>query len=411
MDIFKEKPFERLRKRSGEKYDDRVVRNYYIARRFTLNLLQKIAEDYVFNSNFNKYLHFVLTGADERMLSIARHLALYSHFINFKEEAEGDRPANRTIITIVSASKDLKEILSREEYLCNLPDYCRFIDLDGSVANDDSYLDIEIHLSSEVPAFRPSEIGHLIEKPDVDAFFDSVRDDDDNVFYIDTRKAYYTDQMYNIGATVDNLPYVDIHDSHRYTLALDVCQYAKLKLSPEPMLKQPDEKGNSYEKGKQYELKQMLSNVFCSDCFELRFSALKPSPQKKEEEEDKKGKKKKKDTEKEERAKWEENNQALCVSEHARWVVEKLILGYRSPNADEYRQYERLRLHSDSKDKIKNFKNSLKRNDDILAHFNLCSYRDLRRIDPDNLKYDSFLMLAIPKILQRINEPPCPIEK
>ena len=31
-------------------------------------------------------------------------------------------------------------------------------------------------------------------------------------------------------------------------------------------------------------------------------------------------------------------------------------------------------------------------------HVNLCSYRDMRRIDPANMKTDCFLMMAMPEI-------------
>ena len=33
-------------------------------------------------------------------------------------------------------------------------------------------------------------------------------------------------------------------------------------------------------------------------------------------------------------------------------------------------------------------------------HIDLCSYRDLRRMNPVNMKYDCFLMMAMPRILK-----------
>ena len=45
------------------------------------------------------------------------------------------------------------------------------------------------------------------------------------------------------------------------------------------------------------------------------------------------------------------------------------------------------------------FSKQLKNNAAHPAHIDICSYRDLCRVDPDSLKYDSFLMLAIPLIL------------
>ena len=32
-------------------------------------------------------------------------------------------------------------------------------------------------------------------------------------------------------------------------------------------------------------------------------------------------------------------------------------------------------------------------------HIDLCSYRDLRRINPGDMKYDCFLMIAMPRII------------
>ena len=46
-------------------------------------------------------------------------------------------------------------------------------------------------------------------------------------------------------------------------------------------------------------------------------------------------------------------------------------------------------------DDRKAFRRSLKPQ---FKHVNLCSYRDLRRIDPANMKTDCFLMMAMPEI-------------
>ena len=50
------------------------------------------------------------------------------------------------------------------------------------------------------------------------------------------------------------------------------------------------------------------------------------------------------------------------------------------------------------------YSRQLKRNAAAPAHIDICSYRELCRIDPDSLKYDSFLMLAIPLILDQIRK-------
>lgn len=380
MDKQMERPFELLRRKSGEKYDDNVIRNFYIARHYGLKLLREITATEPFALGSDKSLHIVFEGTDARMLSVARQVALSAHFVNFKEEGADELPANRTVLTFITDDPNLKTLLASEEYLCNLPALCKFVNLDNSVENEDSYIDIEIHLSSSLPTFSSREVGRVISREDVDAFFDSVQDGAEEIFSIDTRKAYYTGEMYCIGEAIDNLPYEDIHDAKRYAMALNVYQYGKLKNPPKPMFEK------SIGQGQQYKLKETISNVFCSDCFELRANAFPGDTGKK------KG-----------LSAWEKHNKELSESEHARWVVEKLIMGYRPLNEEERFHDERLRTHFQSKSKLGDFRKSLKRNDAILAHIDLCSYRDLRRIDPDNMKYDSFLMLGIPRILERVN--------
>lgn len=381
----KEKPFELLKRKSGESYGESVTRNFYIARAYVLDLLNRLTKEYSFTPGSNEALHFVIPETGSRMLAVARQLALYAHFINFKEEAEDDLPANRTTITFITDNPNLKSLLLQEEYLCNLPNYCKFVNLDGSVDNKDSYLDIEIHLSLSMPAFQANKIGKLINKEDVDEFFAKAADHE-AIFSIDTSKAYYASEMYNIGETIDNLPHEDIHDTHRYSMALDVYQYGKLKHDPKPIFTELTE-------APQYKLKEALSNLFCSDCFELRNNAILKAAEADD-----------KDSNPKDIYKvWEKHNNALSVSEHARWVAEKLIMGYRPLNAGELALFENYRLHFRGSEKIKNLKKVIKSNDSDLSHIDLCSYRDLCRIDPDNLKYDSFLTLCIPRILARLS--------
>ena len=98
---------------------------------------------------------------------------------------------------------------------------------------------------------------------------------------------------------------------------------------------------------------------------------------------------------------WENSIEALSKSEHARWVVEKLILGYRPVNLQERLMDESLVIDGV---KRKEYRKRLKNNWRFPVHIDICSFSDLRRIDPDTLKYDSFLMLSIPDILNKVGE-------
>ena len=138
--------------------------------------------------------------------------------------------------------------------------------------------------------------------------------------------------------------------------------------------------------------------MFCADCFGPRNKVIEICFEEalKKEVEDKGKKLSKREREKIEEDVFERNNEALSRSEHERWVVEKLIMGYRPLNNAEWLKYESL-----FDDARKAYCKKLKSNAADPAHIDLCSYRDLRRINPDDMKYDSFLMLAIPKILEK----------
>ena len=71
--------------------------------------------------------------------------------------------------------------------------------------------------------------------------------------------------------------------------------------------------------------------------------------------------------------------------------MEKLLLGFRP-----YSILEQFTIESLFGDAKKNYRGKLK---DKGVHLDLCSYRNHRRIDPGNIKYDYFFMLAIPHIL------------
>jgi hypothetical protein len=374
----KERPFELLRNKEGKPFSEETVRNWYLARAYVLKMLSKIEKEHPFSPDSDEHLHVVLTRVDERMMSIVRFVALYAHYLNFNEECADNESCQRTIISIVNTqNKDIKEILSKEEYLCNLPTYCKWVER-NNVTNKDSYVDIEIHVVSQPPQKNTGEIMLVVNADEVEKFFGKVNDE---VFRIDTRKAFYTSKMYDIGETIENLPAENIHDAKRYTMALNVYQYREMEALPEKIFE------DKIAEGKQYKLKEMLSNVFCSDCFESRNNVISYLC---------KGKKG------DVIEQWGEYNEVLSKSEHARWVAEKLIMGYRPFSEEEHHYDELLRVQFKSKAKLSRFHNSLKRNDDDLAHIDLCSYRDLRRINPSDMKYDSFLMLAIPKILEKV---------
>lgn len=376
MKVFFERPFEYLKGKDDRKFSSEIVKNWYYARAFVLNKLKNIA----FKVDDPSHLHVILASDSELMLSVARQVALSAHYINYDEENENEEKRRRTVITLVS-QKDSNEILSllkRKEFLFNLLDICKYT-INGKPKNNESYIDVEFVIVKKLPTINEKNTNEiLIKEDDVVSFCASKLEDE--ICSIDTRKAVYAGRMYNLGTLIENLPAENIHDANRYALALDVFQFERLQEPLDSLI------NDSKWKDDQIRVKNGLSNVFCADCFESR--ALSIELYRKD--------KKQKDNEL-----WAKNNEALSKSEHARWVVEKLIMGFRPLNEEERLEDETL---STNKKRRKEYRDGLKIYEGKLAHIDLCSYSDLRRVNPDDLKYDSFLMLAIPKILEKIRK-------
>lgn len=371
-----EKPFEFLKKKDGSSFSSETYKNWYKARAYVMDKLK----DKVFVPDSNDSLHVVVTDVDNEvsrplMLSIVRQVALSAHFINYKEESN----KNRTVVTIICHNVGIiKEELEKEEYLFNLPIYGKsfFKDSNNNPVKGRTKVevDIEICFSEVLPE------GDIIKmtKDEAESFCNSKFEDE--IFSIDTRKAVYASRMYDLGADINNLPYDDIHSTERYSLALDVFQFVKLEDGLKPLIK------NEWTDIKnQIKVLEALSNIFCSECFESRAKAVKLYGEQEKISEPEA---------------WKKLNYALSRSEHARWVVEKLIMGYKPMSTKQRLEYESL-FGGDRKQYAKRLKcpDNLK----DLSHIDLCSFANLRRIDPDNMKYDSFLVLCIPEILKRIN--------
>lgn len=372
-----EKPFEFLKKKDGSSFTSETYKNWYKARAYVLDKLK----DKAFVPDSNECLHVVVTDVDNEvsrplMLSIVRQVALSAHFINYKEESN----KNRTVITIITQNVGIiKKELEKEEYMFYLPVYGKgfFKDSNNNPVKDCPKVEVDIEiLFSEAP---PDGDIVKMTKDEAESFCNSKFEDE--IFSIDTRKAVYASRMYDLGAEINNLPYDDIHSTERYSVALDVFQFMKLEEDIKPLVK-----NNWAESRSQVKVLEALSNIFCSDCFESRAKAVKIFSEQEGISESEA---------------WKKLNQELSKSEHARWVVEKLIMGYRPMSKDQRLEYE-----SRFGDSRRQYAKGLKRPDNLkdLSHIDLCSFTNLRRIDPDNMKYDSFLVLGIPEILNRIKD-------
>lgn len=345
-----------LKHKDGSPFTKEIVDNWYKARAYVLDKLKDVA----IGSSSKERLHVLVKGDSPLMLSVVRQVALLAHYANYDEMISD----NRTVVTIVSNCCDIVEELQKEEYLSNLLYHCKYT-IGGVVKNPDSYIDIELEIVKDWQQ-NDDENAILMMEDDLKKVLSNKSKDD--IYKIDTRKAVLAGRMYDLGVLIDNLPAEDIHCAERYALALDVFQHAYLKTPIECMVN--DKNKERWDADLVY-VKNNLSNVFCADCFESRAMGMKANEA------------------------WTECNEALSKSEHARWVAEKLILGFRPLSPEEHIEDEEK--FGDAK---KQYRKKLKSYSKDPVHIDLCSYADLRRVNPDDMKYDSFLMLAIPKILK-----------
>ena len=344
-----EKPYEYLKRKDGTAFSTEIVKHWYEARVYVLDKLK----DVVIGPDSGESLHVVLTSDSSLMLCVARQFALLCHFANFDDSKVG----NRTLITIVSQNKQIFEELVMEEYLCNLPYHCNRTLFGTKVENNDNYTDIELEV---VEKWDGKDGAMVLSEEDVKAFLSSKSEEE--IYSIDTRKAVIADRIYSVGTLIDNLPAEDIHSPSRYAMALDAFQYRLLREDITPLVN-PKKWANDLTR-----VKNGISNISCTDCFETRMKCIT-----------------------------EEQTEAYSKSEHARWLTEKLIMGFRPLTKTERIHDERL-FSSDKS----NFRKQLKKKASDPVHIDICDYADLRRIDPDSLKYDTFLMLAIPMIQKSI---------
>lgn len=398
-----ETPFEYLKNRKGEPFAESIVKNWYKARAYVLNKLK----DITIGPHSVNTLKIVVDIDDDKelMLSVVRHLALAAHFANYEEcdELGMITCKNCTTIYIVSATDNIEEELKKEEYLNNLLKYCQYTK-NGKIENDATQnkmiipIDIDFHISNCI-SDKDREGAIVMTPNDVTERLHTMTEDE--VYSIDTRMAVLCGKTYALGADINNLPYEDIHDLSRYHYAFNAFQHSSLQDTIGLLI-------TTKWQNNQATVKKGLSNIFCADRFLSIAAGMKECsiPEKEDES-----------------TQWKEYGLKLAVSEHSRWIVEKLILGFRPLSKKEHHRHECL-LGNQREAYKKLLKENIKKiletfHDDYTdetaidekggfytdpAHINLCSFKELRRIDPDNRKHDSFLMLAIPKILDKIKK-------
>lgn len=417
------------------------VGNWYFARHYVLDILQ--FGRFSISPSSSKHINIVIDGVSDLMLCIARQIALVAHYPNF-DETSG---SNRTVITMLFDSSSEPEIIqkvSREEYLCNLPTLCKYSvkTWDGKNVsitlekNKQSYIDIELefidikeddsdnYLSSnnnKEECIGRDDTYLLIKEETVRKKLKDV--DIKAISTINITNARRTNMVYCVGGDIDNLAPDDPNTADRYSRALHYFCYQQKE---KDIQKQWDEFFKKDDDGKptdkidgQIAVRNLLSNVYCSDCFESRLlSVVTQNNLKKQFQGDwfknircrysdyyKNIMSDKRCNIDQETLRWllnkkyrqvlrivKENITSLAMCEHARWNVEKLINGFEPLTLKEHNE-DNIRFGASRNSYRKKLKNKA-------HHIDLCSYQELRRINPSDMKYDCFLTMAMIRILK-----------
>lgn len=387
-----EKYFEDLFRDLG--LDDAERENRYKARHYVLNVMEPLDGNGI-SPTSSKHVHVVIENADNPLMqAVARQICLIAHYPNFNDES-GE---NRTLITMCSKNPTLTYMDMRDrKVLGNLLEYCKCTGKGNKCLSKDCKctgkydfckstchlipLDIKFEFLDNNPYSDDIRLITLAEVKKGTKGFGAAN------ARIDVTKGMLVNMVYNTGCEINNLPATDNTNIERYSIALNVFCY---KLKSDMICRKWDECARQNDKGKykEIDIKNKLSSVFCADCFRERLNGLI-------------------DTKDKSLAEYllhdfdtvmqnickAENLNALARCEHSRWNVEKLIMDYEPLLEKDWYELENC-FGKERNDKIKYLKKKK------YKHIDLCSYKNLRRVNPADIKYDYFLMLAMPQIMR-----------
>lgn len=313
------------------------IDNWYKARAYAQQNLQ----DILCRIKKSGTLKITVNSVSPLMCAIIREIILRAHYTDFVEPKNGYPKYNQTVITVLC---DKNQIKATEDRLRNTPFLGNYINYAWELRKnpEQDYLDVDI----EVVERTLEQTADISDEMVNDISYSKV---------IDIRKAIEANSIYCIGNDLYNLPDICPEDVEMYEIPLRVFE-------SNTFIKDKNNDWNNLH------IKHKLSNVFCTDIFPQRIKSINI---------------------KEGQTIMEAVKSQileLSRSEHSRWVAEKLILGFKPWTAQHHYEYSQLF----DKDK-KEYSIRLKNND---YHLDICSYNNLCRIDPQNRKYDTFLILS-----------------
>lgn len=340
------------------------VENWYKARHYVLDLMEPLDGKGI-RSDSSDYVHVLVDKVTPLTLAVIRQICLIAHYPNYDE----DTGSNRTIITICDKQAEIAfEKVKAHPYLGNLLNYCQ-CGIHGKIEKGEDKnqpLDIAFEF---IPDNNPQKSGKnehefIIKAAEIEkavAGYDK--------FYMDVTKGMLVNMVYNTGVDIDNLPACDNANINRYSTALNVFCY-KLRSAK---IRETWLRDTGLKEDGTYGLiavKNQLSSVFCSDCFASKMRSMANVKD------------------------MSATIDTLARCEHTRWNAEKLIMGFTPLLQEDWYQLESC-FGGERNALIKKWK----KDEENPRHIDLCSNKDLRRVNPADIKYDYFLMLAMPQIM------------
>lgn len=403
------------KKNRDNNYDNLFNYNQLLARSIIIDSIGKnlyTADDGLcIEPNSEKRLHVAIYGNDDLLLHVARQIALLCHFPNFDDET-GE---NRSLITFVIPNKyDLDNTVRRFQTitgkLLELGAYwdSRIVSTDSSQIVESSnvqhsFLDFKfsfvaldgisfldyLNLNSMNQDFinQDSVVRSLIyniynggaEENNLSVYFSNRIFDISSINLsspqkVDVRRAKLVNVIYDYSSGLNMEQGTDIEKFYPIIEEYIKCSWMDI-----------DSAWNELAKKERSE-ELMLSNIFCADCFDVRLNCLSKDGI----------------NDKDISNLLKQHIGKLAKSEHARWNVEKYILGYRHYNVEEEVQYGNM-----SDEERKQYCSEKKANG---IHVDLCSYTELERRRIVDKNYDYFLILAMDKIIKKANYIPQPMD-
>lgn len=362
-------------------FDDETIANWYAARRYVLDHINTWVPGRMDKDSGNSF-SIAIDGHGPLVYSVVRHIALIAHFPNFNEEKQEHISTVTILYPKTYGIEDLEaelKCLEKEEYLSNLIKHSSYtlIDAEGHTRDNAGlwFLDIKFVLKA-TEKYEPAknetfiseeEIKEYTEKNCPTAFTDE-----------ELTAAMLVNQAYSAGVEIRNLSSSENDKASRYGMAMECLNSAKRRKAHQQW----------EECFSRNNVQSILSCIFCSDTFEPHLHQIMDFKEEITQEY--------LITNLNAIQKAIVNNLTpLSKSEHARWNAEKLILGYR-PLSEEEVFTDEIKVVKKERD---DYRKKLKRHKTAPAHIDILGFRDLKRINPEDQKYDYFIMLAIPTIL------------